>query len=142
MAKTKGKPAKASKSTKPAKVEKETKKVTKTVKAAPAVVASKYEVYSGDSERPALTRNMPSPYPFATMDVNDRFFVDVEIDTSRYDADEAAKAIREEQKRIANRLTGAGRRFNKRSNSDFKFSVRPWVNPTNDKPTVAVFRDE
>ena len=65
----------------------------------------------------------PSPYPFDDMEVGDAFFIQVEVDASEYAADEQAKVIAEDQRKIANRLSGATRRFTKQ-NEGVKFGVR------------------
>lgn len=65
-----------------------------------------------------------TPYPFATMEVGQSFIVRVEVDADLYvDDNELGKAVVEEQRKIANRLSGATRRFTK-SREGFKFGVR------------------
>lgn len=71
-----------------------------------------------------------TPYPFAAMAIGQRFFVGTQIDTSKYSsADEAAAAQREENERVANRLSGAVRRFTKK-HEGFKFAVRTVTDPS------------
>ena len=111
--------------------------------AAPKVAAAKkpanttsYTIEK-DVEKPARTRvSVPSPYPFATMGKGDSFLVPAEIDRAFYASeDEADKAQREELARVANRMSGASRRFTKR-HAGVKLSVRTVDNG------VRVWRDE
>lgn len=118
------------------------KPVTAKKASAPKVAAVKkanttsYTIETG-IEKPARTRvSVPSPYPFATMEKGQSFLVPAEIDRAFYASEEEAdKAQREELARVANRMSGASRRFTKR-NAGVKLSVRTVENG------VRVWRDE
>lgn len=79
---------------------------------------------------PAISRRSNGPatiYPFASMTVGKSFFVSSAIDASTFtDETEAAKAQGEATKTVANRLSGAVRRFTKK-NEGYKFNVRATV---------------
>lgn len=63
-------------------------------------------------------------YPFGAMSVNQSFEVPVSIEAGLYtDESEAAKALLEEKRKVANRLSGATRRYAKKDQSR-KFAVR------------------
>lgn len=65
-----------------------------------------------------------SPYPYASLEVGQSFFVPAEIEKALYTNEkEAAEAQREEYRVVANRLSGGTRRFAKR-NPGYRFAVR------------------
>lgn len=65
-----------------------------------------------------------SPYPFATMKAGQSFHVPHNIDAALFNTpDEHVQASTEESRKIANRLSGATRRFTK-ANDGSKFAVR------------------
>mgnify|MGYP003385921319 CR=1 FL=1 len=65
-----------------------------------------------------------SQYPFAQLGVGQSFILAHEVDEELYpDETERKAAIVEESQKLANRLSGATRRFTK-NNEGFKFTVR------------------
>lgn len=90
-----------------------------------AVATSSAFVLEDNIPLPARQRfGNTTPYPFASMGVNQSFIVEATVDADLYvNDDELGKAIVEEQRKIANRLGGAVRRFTK-THPDFKFAVR------------------
>lgn len=64
-------------------------------------------------------------YPFASLQPGQSFFVSAQIDTSNYqDDNEALKAQKEAIDAAINRMTGAARRYVKRSGVATKFVIR------------------
>lgn len=88
-------------------------------------------------DKPARSRySTPSPYPFESMVVGQSFFVPAAIERALYTSEkEADEAQREETARVANRMSGATRRFTKR-NVGVTLSVRTVENG------VRVWRDK
>lgn len=121
------KPLKASKETKPS--------------AAPVGEnKTAFSLFKSEGVRPPKIRPEAghSMYPFASMAVDDGFFVAADVDTSNFsDEGEAAKAQMEKCHALSNRLTGAVRRFTKR-NEGYKFTVRIVKEPA---MGVNVYRD-
>ncbi|RTL04970.1 hypothetical protein EKK58_09190 [Candidatus Dependentiae bacterium] len=95
-----------------------------------ANVKSKFALEDGIAI-PASTRvGGVSPYPFANMAEGQSFFVAADIDEAFYsDANELAAAKVEECRKIANRLSGASRRFSK-NHEGYKFAIRTQTEPT------------
>lgn len=73
---------------------------------------------------PRIRKGGASPYPFASMAIGQSFMVAAVIERSIYSSEEEAdKAQNEECRKVANRLSGAVRRFTKH-NTGYKFAVR------------------
>jgi len=105
------------------------KKDKSAAKAAKPVSNATGIVLEGGIDIPARTRSAgASPYPFASMAVapaeNSTFLIKAEVEPALYTNEKEAEDARlEEARKIANRLSGATRRFTK-SNPGFKFAVR------------------
>lgn len=108
-------------------------KSTKTAKkpSAPVAVrpnATSFKLIDNVTLPPRVRKGGASPYPFASMVAGQSFMVAATIERSIYANEaEADKAQLEECRRVANRLSGAVRRFTKR-NEGFKFAVRTVAN--------------
>lgn len=112
-----------------------TQKKTATTAAKPAAkaqsaapIASAFKLEGGIAVPPRSRLGGVSPYPFAQMTVapadGSTFQVSHGMDAALYNTpDEAKQAQTEEARKIANRLSGATRRFTKQ-NKGFKFAVR------------------
>lgn len=126
MAKKAAKPAKtAAPKIKKPKKEKVVKAVEADVPAAPAAASSSI-VIEKDIPIPATVRNGgASPYPFGQMEVNDSFIIKSSKDADLFASDEEfGKALLEDYRTIANRLSGAVRRFTKKTEENFRFRVK------------------
>lgn len=121
--------AKKAKKVAPKKAAKPKTPKTETSKASTPALAQadgfKYDILDeGDMpEAMRMSRSVASPYPFAAMEVGKGFVVAHDIDPDLYASEtEAETAKREALRTIANRLSGAVRRFTKK-NDGFKFKV-------------------
>lgn len=111
---------------KKAKAVKTAEKTETTEAAAPAPVISTSKItIDKNVPIPATVRSGGvSPYPFSTMEVTDSFLIKSDVDADLYANDEEfGKALVEDFRVIANRLSGACRRFTKR-NEGYKFRVK------------------
>lgn len=102
-------------------------KPVKAKEAAPAVANSTaFEIKKAGTynyQSASLRATGHSSYPFASLDVEDGFFIPASVDTSKIvSAEEATQVQREALAKVANRMSGAVRRFGKH-NADKKFSV-------------------
>jgi len=123
---TKPKKAAAPKKEKAAKPAKEPKTETATTVAAEkaAPVASAFTLEDNVPIPARIRAGGVSPYPFIDMQPGQSFVVEASVDADLYtSASEAEKAKAEESRTIANRLSGAVRRFTKR-HTGYKFAVR------------------
>lgn len=78
-------------------------------------------------------------YPFASLQPGTSFFVPAQIDTSNYqDDNEALKAQKEAIDAAINRMTGAARRYVKRSGVATKFVIRADEKEVNGELTQGV----
>lgn len=85
---------------------------------------TEFKLVDGVVRPPRVRMGGKSPYPFSSMPVGKSFLLPAEvIDKSKYVSEkEANKAQGDACARIANRLSGATRRFTKR-NAGYKFTV-------------------
>lgn len=119
---TKEKAAKKPAKEKAPKKEKAVKTETVADEAAP--VASKFTLEDNVPLPARIRAGGVSPYPFASMQVGQSFLVQADIDPDLYTSDEEfGKALVEEFRVLANRLSGATRRFTK-THEGYKFAVR------------------
>lgn len=74
---------------------------------------------------PTVTRTIgqPSNYPLGSVNVGQSFIVPVAVADTITDEGERAKAWKEEARKVANRLSGAVRRF-RESHEDIHFAIR------------------
>lgn len=110
-----------------------TKTATKTAAApapAPAPAAPAAPVVSSfalddNLPVPTVTRTIgqPSNYPLGSMNVGQSFLAPVAVADTITDEGERAKAWKEEARKVANRLSGAVRRF-RESREDIHFAIR------------------
>lgn len=115
-------------------------KVKKAVKPTGYVAnATSFEIESGLPIPARRHGGTEARYPFASLQPGTSFFVPAQIDTSNYqDDNEALKAQKEAIDAAINRMTGAARRYVKRSGVATKFVIRADEKEVNGELTQGV----